>query len=111
MSGLRYGKRYLIGAVLAAVIGPGPAMAKIGLEAASRFVDENCASCHVTAPGQPQKHAEAPDFQAIARRYPPDALAEAFAEGVVTGHADMPKFELSTEEIEKLLLFLRQFGD
>jgi hypothetical protein len=42
----------------------------------------------------------------IARRYPVESLAEAFAEGITVGHRDMPEFILEPNEIDQLLAFL-----
>jgi hypothetical protein len=54
---------------------------------------------------------EAPPFQAIARKHPVEALAEAFAEGIVTGHPAMPQFILEPAEIDAVLAHLRQLRD
>jgi cytochrome c len=39
-------------------------------------------------------------------RYPPENLAEALAEGIVSGHPDMPEYVLSPEEIEAVMAYL-----
>ena len=49
---------------------------------------------------------EAPAFRRLGERYPPGALAEAFAEGVIVGHPAMPEFELTPEEIENLVAYM-----
>jgi hypothetical protein len=40
-------------------------------------------------------------------RYPVETLAEAFAEGIVTGHPSMPEFRLEPDQIHDLLSFLK----
>ena len=109
MVGHRRVRPWLLVLAVAVPLAPGSAAAETEMEAAQRFIHRNCAACHVTTAGEPRKHADAPDFAEIARRYPPSAIAEAFAEGVTVGHEDMPQFELTPDEIDLLLLFLRQF--
>lgn len=48
----------------------------------------------------------APPFRALPDRYPVEHLAEALAEGVVTGHPSMPQFAFSPAEIDALLRFI-----
>jgi mono/diheme cytochrome c family protein len=40
-------------------------------------------------------------------RYPIESLGEALAEGISTGHADMPVFQLRPEQIHDLLSYLK----
>lgn len=71
------------------------------------FVTENCAACHAVGPEGESPVAAAPPFRTLQSRYPIEALAEAFAEGIVTGHADMPEFVLDPDEIDDVLAYLR----
>jgi cytochrome c len=48
----------------------------------------------------------APPFRDLPKRYPVDHLAEALAEGIVTGHPAMPEFTFTPREIEALLSYL-----
>jgi hypothetical protein len=41
----------------------------------------------------------APPFGDLSKRYPIENLAEAFAEGIVTGHPAMPRFTFEPREI------------
>lgn len=71
------------------------------------FARTNCASCHsidkVTA--SPLKLA--PPFRELHKRYPIESLAEAFAEGISTGHPTMPEFQLDADQINDLLSFMQ----
>ena len=82
-----------------------------------------CARCHAIDPqaddsadgakngaGNASPHVEAPPFREIATKYPLESLEEAFAEGIVVGHRDMPEFELEPEEITALLSFMASVG-
>ena len=71
------------------------------------FARTNCARCHsidkVTA--SPLKLA--PPFRMLHKRYPIESLAEAFAEGISTGHPTMPEFQLDADQINDLLSFMQ----
>jgi mono/diheme cytochrome c family protein len=71
-----------------------------------RVVEANCASCHATKPGTKSAHKDAPNFSTLFKRYPIDALEEAFSEGIYTGHADMPVFKLTKVQIDDVLAYL-----
>jgi len=49
----------------------------------------------------------APPFRTLHLRYPIETLSEALAEGIYTGHAEMPAFELSPDQINDLLSYLK----
>ena len=55
-------------------------------------------------------HPKAPPFRVVVERYPSENLAEALAEGIVSGHPDMPVFVLKPEEIEAFLAYLDSLG-
>jgi mono/diheme cytochrome c family protein len=72
-----------------------------------RFLVEGlCARCHATGAQGDSPFDEAPPFRVIAGRYEIEALAEAFAEGIVVGHPAMPVFEFSPDLIGDLLAYL-----
>lgn len=48
----------------------------------------------------------APPFRNLSKRYPIDHLAEALAEGIVTGHPAMPRFTFEPREINALLSYI-----
>jgi cytochrome c len=47
-----------------------------------------------------------PPFREIAKRYPPENLVEALAEGIVTGHNEMPEFLFEPEDIVEIISYL-----
>lgn len=67
---------------------------------------EKCARCHSIADSGTSPHAKAPPFREVVTRYPSEHLAEALAEGIVSGHPDMPVYVMSAEEIDQFLAFL-----
>lgn len=71
------------------------------------FARANCAGCHAIDRASQSRLEAAPPLRTLHRRYPIDSLGEALAEGIYTGHADMPAFELSPEQIHDLLSYLK----
>lgn len=74
------------------------------------FAEENCARCHAIGRDGDSPLAEAPAFRDLHMRYPIESLAEAFAEGIVTGHPDMPEFELDARQIDDILAYLKSLS-
>jgi cytochrome c len=70
------------------------------------FVRQNCARCHAVESTGESPHAKAPPFRTIGQKYPIESLAEAFAEGIVVGHKDMPVFELAPWQIREVLGYI-----
>ncbi len=69
-------------------------------------LESRCARCHAIGETDTSAHAEAPPFRDIVKRYPPEALGEALAEGIATGHPDMPEFVLAPAEIGAVIDYL-----
>ncbi len=67
-----------------------------------------CAQCHAISGSEPSSVAAAPIFSTIGRRIEIGDLAEALAEGILTGHGptQMPEFVLTPDEIDALLAYL-----
>jgi len=52
-------------------------------------------------------HPQAPPFWTLSSRYPIDNLAESLAEGIVSGHPDMPIFVFSPHDVEAIIQYLQ----
>jgi cytochrome c len=70
------------------------------------LVQANCARCHAIGKDDASTHPEAPPFRVVVTRYPPDNLSEALAEGISSGHPDMPEFVFEPPEIEAIVAYL-----
>jgi cytochrome c len=66
----------------------------------------HCARCHAIERTGASPLGLAPPFRVLPQRYPVQYLAEALAEGIVTGHPAMPEFTFEPEEIESLLAYI-----
>jgi cytochrome c len=78
-----------------------------GAERGLAFARANCARCHSVDRSSESPLQAAPPFRSLHKRYRVEALAEAFAEGVTTGHPAMPEFTLTPAQIGDLLSFLK----
>ena len=65
-----------------------------------------CAVCHAIGRTGVGPHPEAPLFRALGRRYKIEALEEALAEGLISGHPDMPEFQFSAQEVGEVIAYL-----
>lgn len=76
------------------------------IERGHELLKANCSRCHAITKDDSSKHEEAPPFRVVVTRYPPEDLAESLAEGIVSGHPDMPEFVFQPAEIEAILAYL-----
>lgn len=63
----------------------------------------NCSSCHATGSRDQSRHATAPPFRTLATRYPIEKLAEGLAEGLSSGHPDIPDFVFEVGDVNAIL--------
>ena len=70
------------------------------------LIAANCSRCHAIEKNDKSPHREALPFREVVLRYPPDQLAEALAEGIMSGHPDMPEFTFEPAEIEAIVGYL-----
>jgi cytochrome c len=76
------------------------------IERGRAILEANCARCHAIGKDDASEHPEALPFRKVVKRYPPDNLAEALAEGINSGHPDMPEFVFEPPEIEAIVTYL-----
>ena len=67
------------------------------------LAQKHCARCHAVGMDGESPHKDAPAFRSFAEKWPLENLEEALAEGIVTGHPDMPAFVLEPPEIDALI--------
>ncbi|MDF1587242.1 c-type cytochrome [Marinimicrococcus flavescens] len=71
-----------------------------------RLAEQYCGRCHATGPTDESPLPEAVPFRELRSLYPLESLAEALAEGIVTGHEAMPVFRFEPRDIDNLLAWL-----
>lgn len=84
---------------------------KEDVERGKALVELNCARCHAVGRTGESSHPSAPPFRTLSQRYPIDALEEAFAEGISTGHPDMPEFRATPEQINAILAYIDSLSE
>ena len=67
----------------------------------------NCARCHAVGRSGVSPHPEAPPFRTLSRKFKIEGLAEALAEGISTGHPDMPEFIFEADEVGAIIEYLK----
>jgi len=100
----RFATVILVLAVLgnAQLVSPGAA-AEADVAAGAALAKRLCARCHSVDASGKSPIANAPPFRTFKSKWPLSYLEEALAEGIVTGHEEMPEVRLSPDEIEQLL--------
>lgn len=72
------------------------------------FAEQNCGRCHALGTSGDSPNPKAPPFRTLHERYPVEDLTEALAEGIRTGHPEMPQFEaLDPVQIDDLIAYLK----
>ena len=75
-------------------------------ESGEVLAEQLCSRCHAIGKVGDSPHPDAPPFRTLHRFYPVDSLAEALAEGIVTGHPDMPEFKFEADDTDMLIDYL-----
>ena len=70
------------------------------------IVQRNCAVCHAVGVRGASHNPEAPPFRELHTRYPVEMLAEALAEGILSGHPAMPQFVFPPRQIDDIIAYL-----
>lgn len=75
-------------------------------EEGRRLAEIYCSTCHAIGPTGESRHPTAPPLRTLSRDYPLNSLEEAFAEGILVGHPEMPEFRFTPAEIDHLVAYL-----
>lgn len=65
-----------------------------------------CAPCHAIGRKGESPHADAIPFRQLSSKYPVSSLEEAFAEGIMVGHPDMPEWQFEPQQVRALLAYI-----
>jgi cytochrome c len=75
------------------------------------LVKEHCGRCHAIGREGASPHPDAPPFRTLSRNYPVEDLAESLAEGIVSGHPDMPIFVFGPQDVAAIIDYLQSIQD
>lgn len=70
------------------------------------YLEQTCSGCHAIGASDKSQNEAAPAFRDILREYPAEALEETLAEGIVTGHPNMPAVVLDPPQIGNVIAYL-----
>ena len=71
------------------------------------IVQTYCSQCHAVGKTGSSALSVAPPLRDLHKLYPVEHLEEAFAEGITTGHPEMPRFQLEPDQIDDLIAYLK----
>ncbi len=94
-------------ALLFVAVRPAASAEKGVVDKGEALVKENCSRCHAIGKGGDSTHPQAPPFRYLSRNYPVEDLAELLAEGIVSGHPDMPVFVFGPHDVEAIIEYLQ----
>ncbi len=105
----------LIGTTAAIFLGQGSlaahAQTRQLIETGRAIVTLNCARCHAVEKSGTSPFPQAPPFRTLSTKYPIEHLAEALAEGILSGHPAMPEFIFNPDEIDAILAYLEALSE
>lgn len=67
----------------------------------------NCGVCHSIDRSGSSPEPKAPPFRTLGQSYPVEDLQESLAEGIITGHRQMPQFQFNAADVDDLVAFLK----
>jgi cytochrome c len=76
-----------------------------------RLLTANCSGCHAVGRSGNSPKPEAPPFRTLGQRYPIEVLAEALAEGLSSGHPDMPEYRFEIDDVDAILAYLESIQE
>jgi mono/diheme cytochrome c family protein len=86
---------------------PPPLAERSAVAEGRQLAEIHCARCHAIGAEGESTHAMAPPFRSLSQNYPVTALEEAFAEGVLVGHPDMPEFQFEPLQVDSMIAYLQ----
>ena len=81
------------------------------LQRGETLLTTNCATCHAVGKSGDSPRADAPTFRTLSKKYPIETLAESLAEGLFTGHPDMPEFVFEAPDVGAILAYLESIQE
>ncbi len=77
------------------------------LKRGEELLQRDCARCHAIGRRGASPRKDAPAFRTLGQRYPIESLEESLAEGIMSGHPDMPEFAFDAEDVGAIIVYLK----
>jgi cytochrome c len=87
-----------------------PALGQSGaarLKRAELLLERHCGACHAVGRTGASKRRRAVPLRELGRMYPVDDLQEALAEGLISGHPEMPEFTFAPADVGAIIDYLK----
>jgi len=81
------------------------------LQRGELLVTRDCSRCHAVGRSGTSPHPQAPQFRTLHERYAIESLEEALAEGIVSGHPDMPEFRFTGNDVGAIVAYLKSIQE
>lgn len=81
------------------------------LKRGEALLAKECARCHAITRSDQSRHPQAPLFRTLGKRYPIESLEEALAEGIISGHPDMPEFIFESDDVGAIIAYLKSIQE
>jgi cytochrome c len=88
------------------LIGQVLAQSPASVDRGRAIAEQKCGRCHAIGRDDERPHAIVIPFRDLHVRYPIEMLVDAETSGVISGHDEMPMFELLPQEINALLSYI-----
>jgi cytochrome c len=75
------------------------------------IVADKCSSCHAVGRFDESRNPKAPAFRTLHERYPIESLAEALAEGTISGAPEEPEFKFSAREVGAIISYISKIQE
>ncbi len=97
---------------IACLLFAGPALAAGGgaIDRGEQILKSRCQRCHAIGVADESTHPQAPPFRTVMQRYAAESLEEALAEGIVSGHPEMPVISFEPDEIGAIVDYLNDLA-
>lgn len=99
-------RNLVLGWVAGVVFCFSPAWAANPASEGEKLLTDNCSRCHAIGLQGESPLPIAPAFRDVMKIYGADSLEEALAEGLITGHPDMPEFVFPPEQVGAIVTYL-----
>ena len=80
------------------------------IAAGRALAEKNCAWCHAIGKTGDSPHLRAPAWRDLHRRHPILALRDPLTRGIGRPHDEMPRFELTDNEIDTIVAYINSLG-
>ena len=75
------------------------------------LAQQHCSGCHAIGKTGDSPRKECPPFRTLHKKWPVETLEESLAEGIMTGHNDMPEIRMSAQQITAFIAFLKSLEE